>query len=915
MKMINRILTSLMMCLILPVHALSQLPEDFPTLHSYKTGETGDGYIFLTVSSDIEGIGNYVLMIDDTGEPFKYLKAGEEYTYDFKVQPSGLISYAQFLNHFSWTGGGDCIHMVLDEELNPVDSFQLKNGYAAEAHDFQLLPNGHVLAFGYYLTQMDLSDIVEGGYPNALVSGGVIQELDQDKNVVWQWRSWDHYDPAEYEYGNRGENPIVSRFHLNTINLDYDDNILIETPRWTKKINRQTGEIMWHLGGFENEFSFVGVDSLTGVEEVIGHAFYMLENGNYLNYDNAPRQGAGTSKAHEYKLDQTNLIAEKIMTITPDTNVKGNTRGNAQRLPNGNTMVGWGGGTDGNPVCTEFDSFGNTVLKVFFDHPEIKSYRAVRHPFPPTFKHYAFEEEVAEGNTYDFMQGDTLDVGVKVKITSLTSVGYNELRIHTHDYAPRFPRFNGRAPMVLSKKVVMSEQTINYIGGEISFNIDYFNIKNPDDITVYHRTTVGSGEFSPLTSTYNSVTGMIKAEFDGIGEFIFAYSDIGHVAIAPLPAYPLEGARVNYLDSVKVEWSPQGFFEHFDLQVAYDMNFSDVLLDSGDLGSTILILDSLEVNRDYYWRVRTSNDAGLSEWSDTAHFSTEAPYIDVTAPAGNEIWTRGLEHFIEWDDNLGEDVILDLYHADTMVMTIDTVESRNAFLWEIPVDVDSACMYHIRITSLSDSSVFDVSDTTFSINDSTCTGTTVPSLKVESPNGGEVYESMDTLVIQWDINTGDPVSIDLYKADTVYLSLRSTVVNDSIHYVIPDEIDPGSDFRISVMGEGNLPLSDASNSDFEIKIRSNLPVEPLKPGLEELKVYPNPVSSLMNIEYTALESGSARLQIFNLAGVEVASLSESGSLPGRNIIQYNMEIHPQGTYVIRLQCGERILSIMVTHLK
>ena len=290
MKTITQLLSIFILWLLSGVESSGQvIPDDFPTVHTYKTGETGQGYIFLSVSTDVEGTGYYVFMIDDEGQPLNYKKLDHDYAYDFKVQPNGLLSYAQFLSHHTYTGGGNCIHMVIDENMNVVDSFQLKNGYIAEAHDFQLLPNGHALAFGYYLTQMDLSDIVEGGYPNALVSGGIVQEFDQDKNVVWQWRSWDHYDPENYDLGRRAANQTVSLFHLNTINLDTDDNLILATPSWTKKIDRKTGEILWHLGGTENEFSFVGVDSLEGVGDVTGHAFYRLENGNYLIYDNSPR--------------------------------------------------------------------------------------------------------------------------------------------------------------------------------------------------------------------------------------------------------------------------------------------------------------------------------------------------------------------------------------------------------------------------------------------------------------------------------------------------------------------------------------------------------------------------------------------------------------------------------------------------
>ncbi len=40
---------------------------------------------------------------------------------------------------------------------------------------------------------VDMSKIVPGGNPNATVTGLIVQEIDENKNVVFQWRSWDHF--------------------------------------------------------------------------------------------------------------------------------------------------------------------------------------------------------------------------------------------------------------------------------------------------------------------------------------------------------------------------------------------------------------------------------------------------------------------------------------------------------------------------------------------------------------------------------------------------------------------------------------------------------------------------------------------------------------------------------------------------
>jgi hypothetical protein len=907
------IVSYLFACFCWTVSIGQELPDDFPTFTVNKTGETGEGYLFLSVSTDVEGIGYYVMMIDDDGKPFKYRKLGhDDYSYDFKVQPNGQVSYAQFLSHHTYTGGGNCIHIILDEEMNPVDSFQLGNGYVAEAHDFQLLPNGHVLAFGYYLTEMDLSEVVDGGYPNALVSGGIVQELDQDKEVVWQWRSWDHYQKENHDFGSRAAKQTVSQFHLNTINLDRDDNILLATPGFTKKIDRQTGEIIWHLGGYENEFSFIGVDSVDGVKDVTGHAFYRLENGNFLNYDNGPRRGSGTSEAHEYRIDEVNKTAEKIMTFTPDSAIQAWHRGNAQRLPNGNTLVGWGGASgDHIPTATEFDSAGNQVLEVYFDDPVTESYRAVKFPYPPAPKYQADLEIAALGNSYELMQGDTLDIGVEVKITDMISPGYNELYITTYDYAPSFPRFAGRAPMVLPKRVVMDQFSINSISGEISFDAGQFGIKNPENITVHFRPFESSGVFLALSTSYNQVTGEIKASFSDFGEFIFTYPDIGHVIIRPRPVMPENGALINYQQSTKLEWAQDGFFNSFGLQIARDSLFTELIIDTTGMRSTIYNLNLSEVNSDIYWRVKTFNDAGESPWSDTCFFSLTAPYIDVVSPDGNEVWSRGLDYFIQWEDNVDEQVVLELFHDYQKVLTIDTVESRTAFLWSIPPDLDSTCTYHISISSVVDSSIRDVSSETFSINDSSCSGEVVPMLKVQSPNGGEMLIKGSETVVEWINTSGEPVTIELFKSGNLVQTLRTDVTMDSIWWVVPTELDPAMDYRVVIRSEGPHQLTDGSNGDFEI-MEDQTAINAAESGSQGFEVFPNPADDFLTVEFTLASSQPVSIKLCNLAGQVMGSIVEETMQAGHHSITHSLEAYPAGSYVLyfrsKQQAGSKLLN-------
>jgi len=625
------------------------------------------------------------------------------------------------------------IHKIIDQQMNEVDSIQMKNGYIAEAHDFQLLPNGHVLMFGYYMTEMDLSEIVEDGYPDAKVSGGIIQELNADGDVVFQWRSWDHYSPEEYPWTSRANRQTVSAFHLNTINLDIDGNIIFATPSRNWKLNRKTGEIMWNMGGDNNEFSFVGVDSTTGVGYVTGYAFYRMDNGNFLVYDNAGRTGSNkNSEVHEFQIDEVNKIATLIWTYPYIEDIKGWHRGNAQRLPNGNTMIGWGGASgDTIPSCTEVDADKNIVWEAYFDNPDVESYRAFRFPMGDWQQSYAVEIELIEGNYYEFYQGDTLYAGVDVEIIALDNLWYNELTVRTYDQGPRYPAFSEYDPMLHAKRVTLHPFGMLF-DGKVYLDVATFDIHNPEEITIWHRPLSGQGEFSPLPTTYNFVTGKIVAEIDvqteSYHELVFAYPDFEPEAYPPMLHTPENNANIYFENMVKLEWSPIGHFIHFDLQIARDIDFNDIVVDESARKETYYDFDLIE-KETYYWRVKTytNSQAGLlvSDWSEVFSFDASEAEITLITPVGGERWQYGLKHFIEWEYNFEDDVIIHLLaqdsisSQDTLHSVIDTTANDGAYQWEIPVDTKKGCKYRIRISDLSTQMVITESPLYFSITDTT----------------------------------------------------------------------------------------------------------------------------------------------------------------------------------------------------
>ncbi len=714
---------------------IAQLPADFPgiVVSNYNPAAASPGCVFLAVAAELPGVGVYLMIVTNDASIVWHEKLAVPEIYDFKVLPNGHLACAPFIEDHSWTGGGDAVHQIRDENYSVRETITGGNGYVAESHDFQLLPNGNVLQFGYYMSEVDMSQIVPGGHPAALVSGGVVQELDAQRNVIFQWRSWDAYPFA----GNvTGTNAVINAFHLNTIDKDTDGHILIGTPQWVKKLNRQTGEIIWHLGGTENQFTFVGVTPQEGTNHFGGHNFNRLPNGHVLIYDNGPRQGAGTSMVHEYILDEVNKVATRVWNYTPPTAIKAWHRGSAQRLANGNTFIGWGGASGAKtPTCTEVTPAGQKVFEIYFTNSLVESYRAFRYPWPPTNKLEHTQFELATGNTYDFPgTGVTLELQVG-------GGGYNEFTVTRQPYAPVAPAFQETAPRVLPVRVKMIATAIPALTATVSFDVLSFGFGQPTTLTIYYRAQAGQGIFIAQPTEYNSVTHALRTTLtmnstaDEMGEFIFGYPDLPDVAFAPLLAKPenYRGVQtheviapslattgvvytVNQQRPISLAWSPKGMARWYELEIATNQAFTTPIIAVPYQTAAYYLWSNALTNTAYFYRVKTWNDAGASGWS-TGAFQTVAPTVQVTAPNGGEAWRRGVKNFIRWNDNIAESVVLDLYKAGTFLKSLSTNSSAGAYQWEVGLDLMPASDYSIKIRSANNAALFDVSDATFSIVD------------------------------------------------------------------------------------------------------------------------------------------------------------------------------------------------------
>jgi hypothetical protein len=175
-------------------------------------------------------------------------------------------------------------------------------------------------------------------------------------------------------------------------------------------------------------------------------------------------------------------------------------------------------------------------------------------------------------------------------------------------------------------------------------------------------------------------------------------------------------------------------FSH--LQVAMDNAFNSPILNIPYATEQCYVLSNTLPNSTYYWRVRTIADDGSAGGWSTNVFMTVPPGIAVTTPNGGELWQRGLDYFISWEDNIAEDVSIALYKSGGFVEFITTnTPSSGAFKWEPGFHLSPGNDYSVRIASTTDGLLTDESDLEFNL---------------DVPRITDIHQEIDgSVVLQW----------------------------------------------------------------------------------------------------------------------------------------------------------------------
>jgi hypothetical protein len=280
------------------------------------------------------------LIVDDSGQPVWFHPVHGEQATDFRVQHyRGRPVLTWWQGHVR-QGIGQGLGVIYDNRYRVVKHVHAGNGYRADLHEFLITPQDTALITIYHKVRRDLSPL--GGSTHGVAVDSIVQEVDiRTGLVLFEWHSLGNVGLDE-SHLRPSPNPRVpyDYFHVNSIDVDSDGDLIVSARNtWTVyKISRETGKIIWRLGGSRSNFT-----QGPGARFAWQHDVRRLPDGTITMLDNSASPAVRPfSRAITISLDLVLRTANLVSDYAHPRKLLSVNQGNDQRLPNGDVFVGWG---------------------------------------------------------------------------------------------------------------------------------------------------------------------------------------------------------------------------------------------------------------------------------------------------------------------------------------------------------------------------------------------------------------------------------------------------------------------------------------------------------------------------------------------------------------------------------------------
>ncbi|MDA8627065.1 arylsulfotransferase family protein [Pseudomonadales bacterium] len=354
------------------------ITSEFPLVEiTTKTEDVDDGVMILSPFFENKG---YLLILNNNGVPlFRRIIDGR--VTDFKRHSDGRYSYALRGSSRNEFGHWDNTIVVLNAAFQEERQLKTVGLNHTDNHEFLITTEGTFILASYNSSYRDMRPW--GLSEKELTRDSVIQELNDQGEVLFEWNSWDHIDV---------NNCLNHRFpddyaHLNSIQVAPDGNLIasLRGCSMVVKIDRASGSgaTIWDIGGLDPSLQIVG-DSFqefcgqhTASEDKAGN-LYIFDNGGHCNGTREETSGL-FSRALQYSLDLDAGQASFQRDYSLNSSYSEYTTSGGSFFPvqNGNWLINWSKGIND---ITEVSLDGNIELKFFLSSggEKLRAYRVYR---------------------------------------------------------------------------------------------------------------------------------------------------------------------------------------------------------------------------------------------------------------------------------------------------------------------------------------------------------------------------------------------------------------------------------------------------------------------------------------------------------------------------------------------------------
>ncbi len=365
------------------------LPHDFPLLHMTAHPEAGvpsPGYYLFGDVVQAAGEGGYAMAIDQNGVPVWYEPTDNGL--GAAVVDSLVPGTIAFIASQDLTYATDSGQFEL-EALDAATTSLQTVGAPVDLHEMRLLANGDYLVFADPIIRgVDLTGLSTFG-PQEDMVGCLIQELTPAGKLVWQWDITDHFDAVKDSTWPQVDpvdgKTVVDPFHCNSIDVDANGDLLVSARHMDSVflVSRQTGKVMWKMGGTAYSKDGAPFIAVTGDPMVSFHRQHdvrMLADGYITMFDDqTDTKGPDRAVVYSYSVDAGTASIVWSYKGTATSLAMGSFR----IEPDGARVIGWGVGWgvlgNDNRAFTELDESGNDLLDFGFPDGD-DAYRAIKVP-------------------------------------------------------------------------------------------------------------------------------------------------------------------------------------------------------------------------------------------------------------------------------------------------------------------------------------------------------------------------------------------------------------------------------------------------------------------------------------------------------------------------------------------------------